>query len=88
MDFPHNSQYNHYYEMHVIAIQSPAGTTLFIWNVQSSVMPVSSLLFGQGSTLSALSTQAVPAFAFLLAGTACQDKPDEAEPRPNKPAVG
>jgi hypothetical protein len=29
-------------------------------------------------TLSALSTQAVP--ASLLAGTACQDKPDEAQP--------
>jgi hypothetical protein len=38
-------------------------------------------LFGQGSTLSALSTQAVP--ASLLAGTACQNKPDEAQPRPN-----
>jgi hypothetical protein len=40
-------------------------------------------LFGQGSTLSALSTQAVPASASLLAGAACQDKPDEAQPRPN-----
>jgi hypothetical protein len=33
--------------------------------------------------LSALSAQAVPAFASLLAGAAYQDKPDEAQPRPN-----
>jgi hypothetical protein len=40
-------------------------------------------LFGQGSALSALSAQALPASASLLAGAACQDKPDEAQPRPN-----
>jgi hypothetical protein len=40
-------------------------------------------LLGQGSTLSALSAQAAPAFASLLAGAARQDKPDEAQPRPN-----
>jgi hypothetical protein len=40
-------------------------------------------LFGQGSTLSELSTQALPAFVSLLAGAACRDKPDEAQPRPN-----
>ncbi|MDR2423719.1 MAG: hypothetical protein LBD59_03230 [Prevotellaceae bacterium] len=42
-----------------------------------------SRLLGQGSTLSAVSTQAVPSFAPLLAGAACQDKPDEAQPHPN-----
>lgn len=42
------------------------------------------LLFGQGATLPALSTQALPASTFtLLAGIACVDKPNEAEPRPN-----
>ncbi|MDR2511735.1 MAG: hypothetical protein LBC89_04660 [Bacteroidales bacterium] len=30
-----------------------------------------------------LSAQALPAVASLLAGAACQDKPDEAQPRPN-----
>ncbi|MDR2474890.1 MAG: hypothetical protein LBD45_03445 [Bacteroidales bacterium] len=33
--------------------------------------------------MSALFMQAVPAFASLLAGIAYQDKPDEAQPRPN-----
>jgi hypothetical protein len=29
----------------------------------------------------------MPAFAFLLAGAAYQDKPDEAQPRPNNGVV-
>jgi hypothetical protein len=45
-------------------------------------------LFGQGFTLPALSTQAVPAFASLLAGAACQDKLDEVQPRPNNRVFG
>jgi hypothetical protein len=40
-------------------------------------------MFGQGSTLSAAIHAGCACIFTLLAGTACQDKPDEAQPRPN-----
>jgi hypothetical protein len=41
-------------------------------------------LLGQGSTLSAAIRAGCACIFTLLAGAACQDKPDEAQPRPNK----